>query len=59
MIVPFAGTDVFEEPRNFLFSFEDLSVEVTWIPVDQHAAEVKYDGINVFIHVIEFEERIK
>ena len=57
MVVPFAGADVFEKPGNLLFRFEDLSIEVTRIPVDQHAAEVKYDSINVFIHDIGFEEK--
>src|SRR5687768_15268673 len=50
-IVPLTGADVFEKPRNFFFRFKNLTIEVTWIPVNQNGSQVENDSVNFIIHV--------
>jgi hypothetical protein len=48
MIIPLTGTDVLQEPGDFIFGFKNRSIKISGIPVDEYTTKVKYYGIYAF-----------
>src|SRR5437867_1302888 len=46
VFVPFRSGNILKEPLYLFFGFKNFSIDVSWIPINEHATQIKYDGFN-------------